>query len=206
MRGIGCLSSVLLAAALSVRAGEEPVPAGGEEVEIACPNPAGGEPVLLRATVPAGWKRNPGFGTAVFEPADADDFSDPPRIEIQVLCEGECGPETVSANIDGYIERLETGWKKLSTGRAALDRQEGTVEVVADERAPGGRLLEVKLTYPDGVSRAMYPPRYWIYRFRHDTGDPYFIVAVGKVPIDAAGRFLAEVRASCLSVGARQGR
>ncbi len=81
-----------------------------------------------------------------------------------------------------------------------MDNLGTNVEIVGDEQIGDARVFEVKLTYPEGVSAAMYPPRYWVYRFIHDPEDPYFILVKGKVPLNLADQFLSAVRAACLSV------
>ena len=153
----------------------------------------------MKAVIPKRWKINPDYGTVVYQPANADDYYEPPRIEFQALCEGECKAEAIPGNIEEYIQRLKDGWKKLSTGNPELDKLGTNVEIIKEEKSEGQWLFEVKLTYPEGVSSAMYPPRYWIYRFLHNAQDPFFILIKGKVPVNLADQFLPDVCASCMS-------
>jgi hypothetical protein len=171
----------------------------GDRVEFACKQPNTNESIPLKAVLPKGWKQNTDFGTIVYEPENRDDYYEPPSIEFQARCEGECKAEAIPGNIEGFIQRLKDGWKKLSTGNAELDIRGTNIEIIKEEESGGQWLFEVKLTYPEGVSSAMYPPRYWIYRFLHDAHDPFFILIIGKVPVNLADPFLSDVYASCLS-------
>jgi len=171
----------------------------GEPMEFTCKQPNTDESIPLKVFLPKGWKLNSDFGTIVYQPANADDYYEPPRIEFQVRCEGECKAEAIPGNVEGYIQRLKAGWKKLATGDPELDMLGTNVEIIKEEKSEGQWLFEVKLTYPEGVSSAMYPPRYWIYRFLHNAQDPYFILINGKVPVNLADQFLSDVCASCLS-------
>jgi hypothetical protein len=174
-------------------------PFTGDLIEFTCKRPNTDESIPLKAVMPKGWKVNPNFGTVVYQPANAVDYYEPPSIEFQVRCEGECKAEAIPGNIEEYIQRLKDGWKKLSTGNAELDMLGTNVEIIKEEKSEGQWLFEVKLTYPEGVSSAMYPPRYWIYRFLHTGQDPFFILIKGKVPVNLADKFLSDVYASCLS-------
>jgi len=171
----------------------------GDPIEFTCKQPNTDEDIPLKVVLPKGWKLNPDFGTVVYQPANSDDYYEPPRIEFQAMCEGECKAEAIPGNIEEYIQRLKDGWKKLSTGNPELDKLGTKVEIIKEEKSEGQWLFEVKLTYPDGVSSAMYPPRYWIYYFLHNAQDPYFIFIKGKVPVNLADQFLSDVCASCLS-------
>ncbi|NQT24694.1 hypothetical protein HQ585_05015 [candidate division KSB1 bacterium] len=171
----------------------------GDQVEFTVKRPNTEENIKLKAEVPKGWKVNPDFGTVVFEPGNALDFYEPPNIEFQAMCEGECKAEAMVGNIEGYIQRLKDGWKQLSTGNEELDKLGANVEILKEEKFKGHVVFAVKLTYPDGVSDAMYPPRYWIYRFLHNDQDPFFILIKGKVPVNLGDEFLSDIRASCLS-------
>lgn len=172
----------------------------GEKAMFMCPIPQSDEEVALEIALAAGWIRNTAFGTVVFDPPDAGDFYEAPRIEIQVLCEGECRAEAMAANIDSYVQRLKEGWKTLSTGDENLDKLNTKVEVLKDEKAGDSRVFAVSLTYPEGVSSAMYPPRFWIYRFVHKPGDSYFIMVKGKVPASLENDFYSVVEATCGTV------
>ncbi|MBN2030753.1 hypothetical protein JW824_10970 [bacterium] len=198
-----CLSIIFLAAVYGQRNEENRVIDEktfiGDQVDFPCIRPDTDESIVLRATVPKGWKVNPDFGTVVYQPADADDYYEPPMIEFQARCEGECKAEVIQGNIDAYVQRLKEGWKKLSTGDPELDALGAIVETIEEEKSDGQWLLEVKLTYPEGVSDAMYPPRYYVYRFLHDSQDPFFILIKGIVPVSLADQFLSDVVASCLS-------
>ncbi len=171
----------------------------GDRVEFSCKQPGSGKELTIKAMVPAGWKRNTGFGTVLFQPPDAGDYFDPPNIEFQVLSEGEIKAEAMPGNIEGYIERLKKGWKKLATGNPELDEKGTIVTVNKEETIPGRWLLDVTLTYPEGVSSAMYPPRHWIYVFLHRAQDPYLMLIKGCVPVSLADQFLERVRTACLS-------
>lgn len=171
----------------------------GDPAEFTCKQPLTEESIPLKVILPKGWKLNPYFGTVVYQPANADDYYEPPSIEFQAKCEGECKAEAIPGNIEGYIQRLKAGWKTLSTGDAELDKLGTNVEIIKEEKSEGQWLFEVKLTYPEGVSDAMFPPRYWIYRFLHNAEDPFFILIKGKVPVNLADEFLSDVSASCLS-------
>jgi len=175
----------------------------GDETELTCQHPLTEESIPMKITVPEGWKINPAFGTVVFQPADADEYYEPPNIEIQALCEGECESEAVPGNIRGYMQRLMQGWQTLSTGDPELDKQGAIVEVIKEKHSEGLWLFAVKLTYPEGVSSAMYPPRYYIYLFLHDAQDPYFILVKGIVPVNLADQFLSDVYASCMTAAKR---
>ena len=172
----------------------------GTPIKFTCKRPNTEEDVSLQAKLPGGWKRNPAFGTVVFEPGDAADYFEAPSIEVEVLCEGECKSEAIPGNIVFYIQRLKAGWKTLATGNPEMDKLGTNVEIIKDEQSGDTRVFEVKLTYPEGVSAAMYPPRYWVYRFIHNPEEPYFILIKGKVPVNLADQFLSDVRAACLSV------
>ncbi|MCK5146888.1 hypothetical protein KAR48_09035 [bacterium] len=171
----------------------------GDQVEFTCKRPNTGEEIPLKTILPKSWKRDPAFGTVVYQPANSDDYYEPPSIEHQVKCEGECAANAIPGNIEGYIERLKEGWKTLSTGDAELDKLGTNVEIIKEECSKGQWLFEVKLTYPRGVSSAMYPHRYWIYRFIHNAQDSFFILIKGKVPVNLADQFLPDVYMSCLS-------
>ena len=171
----------------------------GDPVEFTCKQPNTEESIPLKVVLPKGWKLNPDYGTVVYQPANSDDYYEPPSIEFQALCEGECKAEVIPGNIEGYIQRLKDGWKKLATGDPELDKLGTNVEIIKEEKSEGQMLFEVKLTYPEGVSSAMYPPRYWIYLFLYNAKDPYFIFIKGKVPVNLADEFLSDVHASCLS-------
>lgn len=171
----------------------------GDPVEFTCMQPITEESIPLRAILPKGWKLNPDFGTVVYQPADALDYFDPPMIEFQARCEGECKAEAIPGNIEGYIQRLKEGWKTLATGDPKLDKLGTHVEILKEEKSEGQWLFEVKLTYPEGVSNAMYPPRYWIYRFLHHGQNPFFILIKGMVPLMLADEFFSDVEAACLS-------
>ncbi len=171
----------------------------GDQVEVICVRPDIEESVSFEATIPQGWKRNPYFGTVVYQPQNADDYYEPPNIEFQALCEGECRAEAIPGNIENYINRLKEGWKTLATGDPELDKLGAIVDVITEEKSDSQWLLEVKLTYPEGVSSAMYPPRYYIYRFLHNGQDPFFLFIKGIVPIELADEFLSDVYASCVS-------
>lgn len=171
----------------------------GDPIEFTCKRPNTDESIPLKAAIPKGWKLNPDFGTVVYQPVNSDDYYEPPSIEFQARCEGECKAEAIPGNIEEYIQRLKDGWKKLSTGNPELDILGTNVEIIKEEKSEGQRLFEVKLTYPEGVSGAMYPPRYWIYRFLYNAQDPFFILIIGKVPVNLADQFLSDVCLSCLS-------
>ncbi len=55
------------------------------------------------AEVPAGWKVNPNFGTVVYQPGNIDDYYEPPLIEFQARCEGECKAEVISVALVASI-------------------------------------------------------------------------------------------------------
>ena len=171
----------------------------GDQIEFIVKNPTTEESISLMAEVPTGWKVNPDFGTVVYQPGNIDDYYEPPLIEFQARCEGECKVEAMVGNIEGYIQRLKDGWKQLSTGDAELDKLGADVEILIEEKLEGQVMFEVKLSYPDGVSSAMYPPRHQIYRFLHNDQDPFFILIKGIVPETLADEFLTEVRSSCVS-------
>ncbi len=102
--------------------GNPPAPGtagSGTTVQFSCPLPLSEEAVNLQATLPEGWKRNPDFGTVVFEPGDAAEYFEAPSIEVTVLCEGECQPEVIPDNIAFF--------RPASPGRLAdpLDRKPG---------------------------------------------------------------------------------
>lgn len=172
----------------------------GTPIKFTCKHPLTEEDVSLQVKLPGGWRRNPAFGTVVFEPGDAEDYFEAPSIEVEVLCEGECKPEAVPGNILSYIQRLKAGWETLTTGNPEIDRLGTNVETIKEEQSGDTRVFEVKLTYPEGVSAAMYPPRYWVYLFIRDPEKPFFILIKGKVPVNMADQFLSDVRAACLSV------
>ena len=171
----------------------------GDPIEFTCKRPNTEESIPLKVILPKGWKLNPDFGTVVYQPANSDDYYEPPSIEFQARCEGECKAEAIPGNIEEYIQRLKDGWKTLSTGNPEFDKLGTNVEILKEEKSEGQWLFEVKLTYPEGVSSAMYPPRYWSYRFIHNAQDPFFILIKGKVPVNLADQFLSDVNASCLS-------
>ena len=171
----------------------------GDQIEFIVKKPLTEENVSLMAEVPKGWKVNPNFGTVVYQPGNSDDYYEPPLIEFQARCEGECKTEAIPGNIDGYIQRLKVGWKQLSTGDEELDKLGANVEILIEEKLKGQVMFEVKLTYPDGVSSSMYPPRHYIYRFLYADQDSYFILIKGIVPESLADEFLTEVRSSCVS-------
>jgi len=193
-----CLCLILFAIAYGQKAGKNKALVG-DQIEFMVKHPITEENIPLMAEVPKGWKVNPDFGTVVYQPGNAGDFYEPPLIEFQARCEGECKAEAMIGNIEGYIQRLKDGWKQLSTGNEELDKLGANVEILKEEKLKGQVLFEVKLTYPDGVSDAMYPPRHRIYRFLHNDQDPFFILIKGQVPVNLADEFLSEVRASCLS-------
>lgn len=198
-----CVSLIILAAACGQKEeetkGTEEKAFSGDTIEFTCKHPNADEEIQLKATMPKGWKLNPDFGTVVYEPANAEDYFDTPRISFQATVQGEVRAEAIPGNIESYTQRLKEGWKKLSTGDPDLDKLGANVEILKEERSEGQWLFEVKLTYPEGVSSAMYPPRYWIYRFLHKAQDPFFILITGKVPVNLADQFLSDVEASCLS-------
>jgi len=175
----------------------------GDAIEFAVIHPATEDSILLKAQIPEGWKVNPYFGTVVYQPANADDFYEPPNIEYQALCEGECKAEAIPGNIEAYIQRLKKGWQKLATGDEALDKLGANVEIIKEEKSEGQVIFEVKLTYPDGVSSAMYPPRYQLYHFLYNDQDPFFILTKGQIPVSLGDEFLSPVQSSCLTT-ARQ--
>lgn len=172
----------------------------GAPIKFTCRRPNTEENVSLQVKLPGGWKRNPAFGTVVFEPGDAENYFETPSIEVEVLCEGEGKPEAIPGNILSYLQRMKAGWKTLATGNPEMDKLGTNVEIIKEEQSGDTRVFEVKLTYPEGVSAAMYPPRYWVYRFIHNPEDPFFILVKGKVPINLADQFLSNVRTACLSV------
>lgn len=171
----------------------------GDPIEFTCKHPLTEESIPLKVILPKGWKLNPDFGTVVYQPANADDYFEPPMIEFQARCEGECKAEAIPENIEGFIQRLKEGWKTLATGDPALDKLGTRVEILKEEKSGGQWLFEVKLTYPEGVSSAMYPPRYWIYRFLHHGQDSFFILIKGMIPVALVDEFLSDVEAACLS-------
>jgi len=193
-----CLCLILYATAYGQKTGENKAFVG-DQIKFTVTHPITEESIPLMAELPKGWKVNPDFGTVVYQPGNADDYYEPPRIEFQARCEGESKAEAMIGNIEGYIQRLKDGWKQLSTGNAELDKLGTNVEILKEEKFKGKVLFEVKLTYPEGVSSSMYPPRFWIYYFLHNDQDPFFIFIKGKVPVELADEFLSEVRASCLS-------
>ena len=101
----------------------------GDQIEFIVKNPKTEESISLKAEVPTGWKVNPSFGTVVYQPGNIDDYYEPPFIEFQARCEGECKAEAMVGNIEGYIQRLKDGWKQLSTGDAELDKLGAEVEM-----------------------------------------------------------------------------
>ena len=175
----------------------------GDAVEFTCIHPVTEESIPLKVILPKGWKLNPDFGTVVYEPANAFDYYEPPRIEFQVKCEGECKADVIPENIKGFMQGLMDGWKTLATGDPELDKLGTNVEIIKEKMSEGKMLLEVKLTYPEGVSDAMYPPRYWIYLFLYNAQDPFFIFVKGKVPVNLADEFLSDVYASCMTAAKR---
>jgi|GEM_PF-1641231 len=168
--------------------------------ELTVLKPNSDEKIALTIDLPEGWKRNMDFGTVVFEPANASDFFEIPSIEILLTCGGECEPGKIAQNIESHIQRLNKGWETLSTGNAELDKKGSIVEVLEDRKTGTSRLYEVRLTYPAGVSSAMYPPRIWIYRFINPPGDPFFILVNGKIPANLKNDFFPMLEAACLSV------
>ncbi|MFC1569191.1 hypothetical protein ACFL4L_03045 [bacterium] len=193
-----CLCLILFAVANGKNAGENKAFVG-DQIEFTVQHPESNESILLKAEVPKGWKVNPDFGTVVYQPGNSDDYYEPPLIEFQARCEGECKAEAMIGNIEGFIQRLKDGWKQLATGNAELDKLGANVEILKEEKFKGQVMFEVKLTYPDGVSDSMYPPRHRIYRFLHNDQDPFFILIKGEIPVNLADEFLVQVRASCLS-------
>ena len=171
----------------------------GDQIEFIVKKPNGEESISLKAEVPTDWKVNPNFGTVVYQPGNSDDYYEPPLIEFQARCEGECRAEAMVGNIEGYIQRLKDGWKQLSTGDAELDKLGANVEILIEEKLKGQVMFDVKLTYPDGVSSSMYPPRHYIYRFLYNDQETFFILIKGIVPESLADEFLSEVRSSCAS-------
>lgn len=168
-------------------------------IEFSCPHPVTEEAIALSAVLPQGWQRNMGFGTVVYEPANAGDYYEAPHIEFQARVEGEAAPEAIPGNIDRLIANLKEGWKTLATGDPELDQKGANVDIIKEEKSDGEWLFEVKLTYPEGVSEAMYPPRYYVHRFLHNAGDDFFIHIKGSVPVKLADEFLAPVEAACQS-------
>ncbi|MBU1693683.1 MAG: hypothetical protein KKC51_06935, partial [Verrucomicrobia bacterium] len=132
--------------------------------EIKVQGPDENTTVTLQIVLPKGWVVNPDFGTLVYEPGNRSDFFEIPSIEITTAVQGEASPEAIPGNIARHIQQTKDGWKKISTGNAELDAKGANVEVVEETQGDGEWLLKLKLTYPEGVSEAMYPPRYWIYR------------------------------------------
>jgi hypothetical protein len=171
----------------------------GEPIKFTVKHPETEDSIPLKAQIPEGWKVNPDFGTVVYQPANALDFYEPPQIEYQALCEGECKAEAIPENIEGYIQHLKDGWKRLATGNEELDKLGANVEILKQEKAEGWVIFEVKLTYPDGVSSAMYPPRYQLYHFIYNDQDPFFILTKGLIPVNLADEFLSQVQSSCLT-------
>lgn len=176
------------------------VPAAAAETAFSCVLPNSDQQVALAVTLPEGWQRNTAFGTVVFEPGNAGDYFEAPNVEISAVCEGECAPAAIPANIDSFVQRLKEGWKTLATGNADLDKAGTAVEVLKDEKQGNARVFAVSLTYPEGVSAAMYPPRLYIYRFIHDPDEPYFILVKGLVPAALKSEFYTAVEAVCGSV------
>lgn len=100
----------------------------------------------------------------------------------------------------GCGQKAETeGWTKIQTGNEALDAQNANVEVVEESADDGDWLLILKVTYPEGVSEAMYPPRYWIYRYLHRADEPFFVCIKGGVTMRYADQFLSAVTEACES-------
>ena len=107
-------SCLLLCLAQGLPAGPNPAgddsgkldAASGENTTFVCPIPQSDGEVALEIALPAGWERNTDFGTVVFDPPDAGDFFEAPRIEVQVKCEGECRAEAMADNIESYVQRL----------------------------------------------------------------------------------------------------
>ena len=167
--------------------------------EITVQGPTEDTTVKLQIALPNGWEVNPDFGTLVYEPANRGDFFEAPRIEIVTAVEGQATPEAIPENIARFIQQTKDGSKKISTGDPALDAQGANVEIIEETQGAGEWNLTFKLTYPEGVSDAMYPPRYWIYRFLHRADEAFFVRIKGKVPINEADRFLTPVSDACKS-------
>jgi len=199
MKRMLCIGLLLVLPVLLVAQEAEKEAFKGDVVEFTCQQPNTETPVPLQVTLPKGWKQNKAFGTMVFEPKNAGDYYEAPRMEFQIMCEGECKAEVIPLNIKKYMLRLMEGWKTLATGDPELDKQGTIVEVIKESQAEGQLLFAVKLTYPEGVSSAMYPPRYWIYLFLFNEKDPYFAFVKGKVPVSLKDEFLDDVMASCLT-------
>jgi hypothetical protein len=199
MKKIFCvfLSLVLIAIAYGKETDEKAFK--GEPIKFTVKHPETEDSIPLKAQIPEGWKVNSDFGTVVYQPANALDFYEPPQIEYQALCEGECKAEAIPENIEGYIQRLKDGWKRLATGNEELDKLGANVDILKEEKAEGRVIFEVKLTYPDGVSSAMYPPRYQLYHFIYNDQDPFFILTKGLIPVNLADEFLSQVESSCLT-------
>ncbi len=105
-----CLSLIIAAMAYGQKAEENKVTNEkvfiGDQVEFTCIRPDTDKSITIKAVIPKGWKLNPDFGTVVYQPANSDDYYEPPSIEFQVRCEGECKAEAISGNIEEYIQRL----------------------------------------------------------------------------------------------------
>ncbi|MBP7831036.1 MAG: hypothetical protein KA248_14080 [Kiritimatiellae bacterium] len=155
--------------------------------------------VALQLVRPSGWEVNPDYGTLVYEPPNRDDYVDTPNIEIRAAVEGEVSAAAVPVNIARLIGAAKEGWKKIQTGNEALDAQNANVEVVEESADDGDWLLILKVTYPEGVSEAMYPPRYWIYRYLHRADEPFFVCIKGGVTLRYADQFLPAVTEACRS-------
>lgn len=167
--------------------------------EITVPGPTEDITVKLQIALPDGWEVNPDFGTLVYEPANRGDFFEAPRIEIVTAVEGQATPEAIPENITRVIQQIKDSSKTISTGDPALDAQGANVEIIEEKQDAGEWNLTIKLTYPEGVSDAMYPPRYWIYRFLHRTDEAFFVRIKGKVPINEADKFLTPISDACKS-------
>lgn len=200
MKRFYCISLCLIFVTIAYgQNNDKKEPFEGEQIGFTVKHPVTEVGILLKTTIPKGWEVNPDFGTVVFRPGNADDYYEPPLIEYQALCEGEAKADVIPENIDGYIQRLKDGWKRLATGNEELDKLGANVEILKEEKSEGRVVFEVKLTYPEGVSVAMYPPRYYLYYFLYNDQDPFFILIKGQIPVNLADEFLAQVRASCLT-------
>jgi len=107
----------------------------GTPMKFTCSRPNAEEDVILRADSPGGWKRNPAFGTVVFEPGDAEEYFEAPSIEVEVLCEGACDPQAIPGNILSYIQRLKADWKTLASGNPEMDKLGANVKIIQDEQS-----------------------------------------------------------------------
>lgn len=181
------------------RVANSPREAAVPPTEVSIQSPQADATVALQIALPDGWAVNPGFGTLMYEPGNRDDFYEPPSIEIVTAVEGEAAPDAIPENIAQYVQRVKDSSAKIQTGDADLDAQGAHVEIIEETAGAGEWGLTLKLTYPDGVSDAMYPPRIWIYRFLHRADEPFFVLIKGKVPIQEVGQFFAPVSAACKS-------